>query len=234
MNHSGLNHFLLAASTPDPDPRLIPLLRSSPALAASQDHHGYSLLHAAASYNHVNLLKTLVHQFGVAVNLVDEDGETCLFVAETEPVARCLVEELKIDTSIQNREGVTARVKIRSEDEWPQVMAYLDQQATRSEVSSESLGQKEGIASNGDDSVHLTHPPPLPPNMRLDLSTTTEAEINGDGNNEPDPEFRKRIEELAAKEDFQSEENQQELRELILDAVRGLNGRERDGRRRAS
>lgn len=45
---------------------------------------------------------------------------------------------------------------------------------------------------------------------------------------EPDPAFRRRIEELAARENFESDEGQQELRALITDAVRGTSAHDRD------
>lgn len=101
--------FLLAA---DNSPALLPLLRQHPPKASKQDEHGYSLLHAAASYNHIPLLRSLVNEFDVDVNLKDEDGETCLFVTESVPVATCLVEELHLDTSITNDDGLTAVEKI--------------------------------------------------------------------------------------------------------------------------
>ena len=47
-----------------------------------------------------------------------------------------------------------------------------------------------------------------------------------------DPALKQRIEELAAKEDFQGEEGQRQLRELITDAVRGVSGEEREVRPR--
>ena len=85
------NPYLLAA---DNSPELLPLLRSNPALASSQDEHGYSLVHAAASYNHLDLLRALVRDLHVDVNLKDEDDETALFVVETPEAAKVLVEEL--------------------------------------------------------------------------------------------------------------------------------------------
>ncbi|ETN36470.1 uncharacterized protein HMPREF1541_08748 [Cyphellophora europaea CBS 101466] len=211
---SELNPFLLAANTPSPDPRLLPLLRSDPSLAARQDAHGYSLLHAASSYNHVNLLKSLVSEFSVDINLEDEDGETCLFVVETLEAAKCLVEDLKIDTSINNHEGMTAAEKFESEDEYPEIATYLRQQAGQQPTASPS--------SN-------TRLPTLPPNVSIGVNTTEEQTATLE--QEPDPEFRRRIEELAARDNFQSEEGQRELRELITDAVRGVSD-ERDVRRR--
>lgn len=209
-----LNPFLLAAVTPEPDPRLLPLLRSKPALASSQDAHGYSLLHAAASYNHRDLLRTLVNEFKVDVNLKDEDHETCLFVTETVQVAKCLVEELHIDLSIRNEEDMTALEKFASEDEFPEITAYLQAYAT---------------GNSDTDVTTTTSLPPLPPNMTLNINPT--PQISAVEGQEPDPEFRRRIEELAAKENFHTEEGQRELRQLITDAVKGVND-DRDVRRR--
>ncbi len=213
---SDLNPFLLAANIPDPDSRLLPLLHSKPALASRQDAHGYSLLHAAASYNHLDLLRSLVNEFKVDVNLRDEDGETCLFVAESVDIAKCLIEELCIDNDVKNEEGVTALEKFESEEEFPEVAIYL-----RSQVG--------GAMASGQSSAERL--PPLPPNVSINVNAQAEHdEVNGQ---EPDPEFKRRIEELAAKENFQTEEGQQELRELITDAVRNVND-DRDVRRRVT
>lgn len=210
---SDLNPFLLAAATPEPDARLLPLLRSQPQLASKQDAHGYSLLHAAASYNHVDLLRALVNEFHVDVNLRDEDEETCLFVAESVEVAKCLVEELKIDTSAQNEDGQTAREKIDSEGEFPEVAMYLGQ------------GTAAGIEAS-----ESGHPPPLPPNVKVNIiNQAIEEDAAGQT---PDPEFRRRIEELASKENFNTEEGQQELRHLITDAVRDVSQSEQESQRR--
>lgn len=197
------NPFLLAANTPELDARLLPLLRSKPELASAQDSHGYSLLHAAASYNHIDLLRALVNEFHVDVNLRDEDDETCLFVAESVEVARCLVEELNVDTAAQNEDGQTAREKIESEDDYPEVAAYLSQGGSVVREVSQNA-----------------HPPPLPPNVKLNIgSQISEEEANAQ---EPDPEFRRRIEELASRQNFHTEEGQRELRDLITDAVRDV------------
>lgn len=213
-----LNPFLLAAATPDPDPRLLPLLRSKPELASAQDAHGYSLLHAAASYNHIDLLRLLVNEFKVDVNLTDEDGETCLFVAETVDAAKCLLEDLQINLHVQNNEGMNALEKFDSEQEFPELAEYL-----RTHNAQDSVTE---AASNG-----IQHPPPLPPNMTIHIETAADATA-GTLDQEPDPEFRRRIEELAANENFHTEEGQRELRDLITDAVRGVGNSDRDVRRR--
>lgn len=213
------NPFLLAA---DNAPTLLPLLHSSPLLASSQDAHGYSLLHAAASYNHLLLLRTLVRDFHVDPNIADEDGETPLFVVETVEAAQCLVEELKADTSVRNAEGVTAEEKISAEGDWLAVADYLRETRVRAGGNDEEARETNGVQPA----------PSLPPNMTVNVGTMDEGQEAGES--EVDPEFRRRIEELAARDDFRGEEGQRQLRELVSDAVRsvGSEGQERDVRRR--
>ncbi|KEF53327.1 uncharacterized protein A1O9_10775 [Exophiala aquamarina CBS 119918] len=218
-----LNPFLLAAVVPDPDPRLLPLLRSKPTLASAQDAHGYSLLHAAASYNHIDLLRLLVNEFSVDVNLTDEDGDTCLFVVECVDVAKCLVEELHIDVNIRNDEGLIAADKIESEQDFPEIAAYLKGHGGS---SGDATSASNVPSTNG-----TQHLPALPPNVTINVNSSTE-DTSDDLEQEPDPEFRRRIEELATRENFHTEEGQRELRDLITDAVRGVGNEDRDVRRR--
>jgi uncharacterized protein len=212
------NPYLLAA---DNSPALIPLLRQDPSIASKQDEHGYSLLHAAASYNHLGLLRSLVNEFNVDVNLKDEDGETCLFVTESIAVATCLLEELHSDTNVTNDDGLTAVEKIEEEGDFLEVASYL-------------RSKSGGVTSQPGDIAPIaerSHPPPLPANVTVDVSTMEDQQLNGE-TQQPDPEFKRRIEELAAKGDFHGEERQNELRALITDAVRGVTAEERETRRR--
>ncbi|KAK2771059.1 hypothetical protein FQN53_005237 [Emmonsiellopsis sp. PD_33] len=212
MSSAQPNVYILAA---DNSPSLLPLLRSNPALASSQDEHGYSLLHAAASYGHIDLLRALVQEFNVNVNLLDEDGETCLFVAETVEVARCLIEELGVDRNIRNNIGVKAEEVIASDGDFPLLIAYL-----------------QGPLATNDPSQLLHSSATIPPNVTVNLGSIVDPAVNGDDG--VDPEFKRRIEELAARENFHTEEGQRELRELVTDALRGVNAetQERDVRRR--
>lgn len=201
------NVLILAAEN---SPQLLPTLRSNPSLASTQDEHGYSLVHAAASYNHLDLLRALVEEFHVDPNIKDEDGETALFVVETVESAQCLLEELGADPTVKNDEGVTAKEKIRAEGDYPTVAEFLS--------VSRAIGARaaEGEESTGNGS----HPPPLPPNVKVHLGTMEDSQALGDAT-EADPEFRRRIEELAARDDFRGEEGQKQLRDLITDAIRG-------------
>jgi hypothetical protein len=209
------NIFLLAS---DNSPKLLPLLRENPSLASSQDKHGYSLVHAAASYSHLDLLRLLIAEFHADPNLRDEDGETALFVVETVDAAQVLVEEIKIDVQVKNDEGQTAEEKIRTEGEFPTVADYL--QTVRA----------QNVVDPAD--VIVDRPPPLPKGITMNLATVEQTGDEG----EVDPEFKRRIDELAQREDFHGEQAQSELRDLIRDAVSGVGvggaGEGRDVRRR--
>ncbi|KAL2817845.1 hypothetical protein BJX63DRAFT_94667 [Aspergillus granulosus] len=203
------NPFILAADNPS---AVLALLQSNPSIASNQDDHGYSLLHAAASYGHIDLLRALVQQYNVNVNLLDEDGETCLFVTENLDIAKCLVEELGVDYHIKNDEGLTAQETIESDGSFPQVATYLRQVAGIPGTVADGLSVADA----------LNPAPPLPPNIQVNLGTVSEQEANA-GTSEVDPEFKRRIDELAAREDFHSEATQNQLRQLVMDAISGSN-----------
>ncbi|KAI1480059.1 hypothetical protein K445DRAFT_22101 [Daldinia sp. EC12] len=213
-----VNPFLLAA---DNSPALLPLLRENPSKASEQDSHGYSLVHAAASYNHIDLLRTLIREFNVDVNLRDEDEETALFVVETVEAARVLVEELGADITLKGSDGYTAFQKIAEEGEFPEVAEYLKtiEEATSSHTQTLLNG------TNGDTSAA----PPVPEGLSISVNTvapTDETEL------EVDPEFRRRIEQLAERDDFHSDAGQAELRQLVQDAISERNLADRNVRSR--
>ena len=213
------NPLLLAA---DNSPTLLPLLRKDPSLAKVQDDHGYSLLHAAASYNHMDLARALKSEFDINPNIVDEDGETALFVAETVAAAQCLLEEIGVDVGVKNSEGMTAEDKIREEGEFVVVADYL--KASRSSGPVNQNGSSSNhTQQNGD------HPPPLPPGVKLRIGSLENEEDLG---SVADPALRQRIDELSRRKDFHGEEAQRQLRELITDAVRGTDGVQREVRPR--
>jgi hypothetical protein len=201
------NPFLLAA---DNSPALLPLLRENPALAGQQDEHGYSLVHAAASYNHLDLLRALIQEFKVDVNICDEDDETALFVVETIDAAKVLIEELGADLMIRGSEGYTACQKITEEGEFTEVAVYLKLK----EVEQTRDLQLNGV--NGEPEHNGSEVPPLPEGLNVSVGTITAAEEN---ESEVDPEFRRRIEELAQREDFHAEAGQAALRQLVQDAL---------------
>ncbi|MBE7182425.1 MAG: hypothetical protein INR71_14680 [Terriglobus roseus] len=129
---------------------------------------------------------------------------------------KCLVEELGANVDLRNSEGQTAQEKIEAEGDFPEVHSYL-----QSLSSSSRPGQEAAPAPGTAGGAQA--PPPLPPNVQINMGTMEELPpptANGDGG--VDPEFRRRIEELASRDDFQTAEGQAQLRDLITEAVRGV------------
>ncbi|QDS74441.1 hypothetical protein FKW77_006304 [Venturia effusa] len=199
---------------PDSPETVLAHLAHAPNLAGAKDAHGYSLLHAASSYNQVPLLRNLVQTYHVSPNIVDEDNETPLFAAENVEVVKALL-ELGADAAWKNADGLTAAMKIEGDGEFPLVAQYLKAQTASDPSSSTETNGLEGI---------LPHPPPLPNGVQVNIGTMDESEEAG----APDPEFRRRIEELAARDDFQGEEGQRQLRELVIEAVTGIRADEEE------
>lgn len=209
------DYFILAA---DNSPTLLPRLRSNPQLSSLQDEHGYSLLHAAASYNHLDLLRTLINEFHVDVNLKDEDGETPLFVVEIVQAAQVLAEELGADLSIKNDEGLTAEEKIRADGDFPTVADFLREcRQQRGAPEGRDAQPQDDQPSDAFFNKDLVSPS-LPPNVSVKVGVMDEENAALDV--DVGPEFKQRIEELAARDDFQEAEGQQQLKDLITDAVR--------------
>ncbi|TEA18160.1 Ankyrin repeat-containing protein [Colletotrichum sidae] len=202
------NPYLLAADNPA---ALLALLRENPAIASSQDEHGYSLVHAAASYNHLDLLRALIREFNVDVNIRDEDEETPLFVVETVDAAKCLVEELGADIDAKGADGITASQKIEGEADYPEIVEYL--KSVESKRTASADGSTENATGNAAPAVGL---PPVPEGLAVTVGTMDQTdEVPA----EVDPEFKRRIDQLAERDDFHTLEGQAELRRLVEDAI---------------
>lgn len=204
------NPFLLAA---DNSPDLLPLLRRDHGLALAQDDHGYSLLHAAASYNHLDLLRLLLVEFNVPVDLKDEDDETALFVCETIECARLLVEEFHADATVRAVDGKTAGERIEADGDFPDVAAYLLKIGQDNRVSQGNSVSEIAARPN-----IISQTTPLPEGLSIEIGTKAPEDL---GEEVVDPAFKRRIEEFAAQGDLEGEEGQRQLRELITDALRG-------------
>ena len=157
----------------------------------------------------------MVEEFKLDVRgTVDNDGETALFVAETVEAASLLVEELGVDPLHQNHEGQTAEEKIVQEGEFVVVGDYLRE-----------------VRGSGGERGHVAPPRPLPDGVRMSIGTMQGDEVL---EQPPDQEFRRRIEELAARGDFNDASGQAQLRELVKDAVRDVGANDRETRRRVA
>jgi len=196
---------------PDQPEKVITHLAHSSSLANAQDAAGYSLLHAAVSYSHSTLVTVLLKEYNVNVNIADSDGDVPLSVAEDEGIARILVEEHGADIHKVNNEG-NAVLDVLEDNEVPLVVAYV-----------------RGVAQRGQDGVG-SEPPPHMPNGVGEIKIGTMSDPSTEESlGEADPEIRRRIEELASREDFQSERGQEELRNLVQEVVSGLRDEQASG-----
>lgn len=90
----------------------------------SKDPNGYTPIHAAASYGHINLLKLLI-QNGGDINIQDNEGDSPLHHVEDLATATIMVEELKADYKLKNSEGQTPAEYIEEDGELPELAQYL-------------------------------------------------------------------------------------------------------------
>lgn len=117
-------NIFLAASDGDIDSVLQFLDAGIP--VNSLDENGYSTIHAAASYNHLELMRTLIARGG-NVDLPDHEGDTPIYVAETAEMCQLML-SLGADLHHVNGEGLTVLEHVTQEDEFPDVIAYLNRQ----------------------------------------------------------------------------------------------------------
>ena len=218
------NNIWIAAADGD-ESAVLDFLSRDPSAVNSLDENGYTALHATTSYNHIALLKKLVLEHGGDANIRDHDGDTPLFVAETVEVAKTLVEELHADPNHRNESGLTVS-SFLSSIRWSLLLflpaIYLNIHAQAADVIEED-GEFPLVAAylrgvqhdDTNNAATSNYPVPLGPNVAVRISTT-EAGVDL-----PlvDEEFRRRIEELASRGDFNSEEGQRELKRLVTEAV---------------
>lgn len=170
-------------------------LTSNEFSANAKDPNGYTPIHAAASYGHLDLLKLLVSNGG-DINIQDNEGDTPLHHAEDVVTAKFIVEELKADFKITNEEGQTAADYIEEEGEYPELAQYL-----------RSLSHDKPETTNGSALEGL----PIPGSVDGHAIRYSMEEDVGD----IDPESRRKLEEIA-----NSENPEEALRELVTSAVR--------------
>lgn len=173
--------------------------------ANDADPNGYTPIHAAASYGHVELLKYLIQEAGGDINITDADGDTPLHTVESAKVARFMIEELGADSKIKNDEGQTALQKIEEEDEFPEVLEYLKSLEVQNILKSKDSYSVEASVLPDTTSVRYTY-----------QKSTEDDEPEG----QPlvDPEQRKRLEEIMTTNENDREEN---LRAFVHEMIQG-------------
>lgn len=92
--------------------------------ANSKDANGYTPIHAAVSYGHIELIRYLLDNGG-DVNIQDNEGDTPLHHVEDLAIAKLLIDEFKADYKIKNSDNLTPGEYREQEDEYPDIAQYL-------------------------------------------------------------------------------------------------------------
>ena len=165
--------------------------------ANTPDPNGYTAMHAAAAYGHIDLLRRLTKEFGGDINIKDSDGDTPLHHTEDINTAKCLIEELGCDFNIVNSEGKTALQVAEEDQEFPELIQYL-REKSGVPVEQDSLG--------------------LDANMMAEFKNNLRYTLENDQDENLDPESlanKKRLEQI-----IQGDNAEEELEVYIRDLVR--------------
>ncbi|PIA16311.1 ankyrin, partial [Coemansia reversa NRRL 1564] len=98
------NNIWTAASEGDFS-RVQQLVEEDKSAVNAKDENGYTPLHAAASWKHIEILQYLIRNGG-DVNIVDSDGDTPLHICEDRECAALLLSQ-GADPNTRNHEGLT-------------------------------------------------------------------------------------------------------------------------------
>ncbi|AOA65270.1 hypothetical protein PP7435_CHR4-0365 [Komagataella phaffii CBS 7435] len=109
-----------------------------------KDPNGYTPIHAAAAYGHKELIRYLIEK-GADINIQDQDGDTPLHHVESLEIAQLLVEEFKADPRITNSDGLTPLQFIQEEDEFPEVIEYLQSLAFDGAIKNANAAQTPSL-----------------------------------------------------------------------------------------
>lgn len=169
-----------------------------------KDPNGYTPVHAAAAYGHIELLRKLCQEYGGNINVKDNEGDTPLHHCEDVHTAKVILEELGGDISVQNEEGKTALQSAEEDTEFPELIRYLR--------------IKSGIAADEDSlGVDANQWAQFKDNIRYTMETEP-------ANDDPESlERRKKLEEI-----LRGDNPEQELQSYIREVIRSQIATEND------
>ena len=183
----------------------------------SADRAGYTAIHAAASYGHIELLRFLVKDREGDINIQDAEGDTPLHMCELVDVARTMISEFGADVSVRNKEGLTAAESIREEGDFDDLADYLE-------------SVTPGVQRVDTDTSALAYT-----EFREDEDEDTQGESDEETETEG-TEVRARlptgrIDEILRLEEQDGVNRDEELRNIVTEAIMRQMGRGQDGNR---
>lgn len=156
--------------------RVEEFLSSGSFTANSKDQNGYTPVHAAAEYGHLDLVRLLIEKGG-NINIQDNDGDTPLHACEQPGVAEFLV-KLGANLNAANKEGQTPLQKAEEDAEFPELITYLK------EACGIKAPEENSIPDNVVMSMKLENPEAVPPyvteEQRAKLAAIIESGTDAD------------------------------------------------------
>ncbi|CEP61136.1 uncharacterized protein LALA0_S02e07536g [Lachancea lanzarotensis] len=161
----------------------------------SKDPNGYTPIHAAAAYGHIELLRKLCSApYSGDINVRDGDGDTPLHHCEDLTTGRVIVEELNADWTLKNNEGKTALEVLEEDVEFPELIDYLR--------------EKSGVVQQSDDGIDNEQMAQFKDNLRYTLENEPES-------NDPESSARRQKIQQILDGGNAEQELEQYIRELI-------------------
>lgn len=176
----------------------------------SADPNGFTPIHAAASYNNLDLLRYLLNNGG-DVNIQDSDGDTPLHHTENLGVVKVLIKEFNADYRIKNKEGLNAKEYFIQEDEFPELINFFQILEKTGDINATEL---DNPIDNQivDDGIKL----PNGEEIKAFLTSTN------DDNDENSPELierRKQVESIFNDSTLSEAQRDEKLRDYVMGIV---------------
>ncbi|CCK72044.1 uncharacterized protein KNAG_0I02590 [Huiozyma naganishii CBS 8797] len=123
--------------------------------ANSADPNGYTPIHAAAAYGHIDMLRTLCREYDGDINIRDADGDTPLHHIEDVATATFIIEELNGAYNLTNNEGKTALQVFEENAEDPDLIEYMKLKCGIP-LQTDSFGIDKDELAQFKDNIHYT------------------------------------------------------------------------------
>lgn len=192
----------------------------------SKDENGYTAIHAAASWGHGDLLRTLVSEYGGDINVADNDGDTPLFTVESIEMCR-LVLELGGDPTLVDNDGLSAaKFLLEDHEDIARYLAQLTGEELPAAASTSSLPMDADDSQDMSSTSGLdmgTAQRILDSNARMaDLANldpaSREAAIE---TNQRAGDLLSQVQEILLEADRTGEDPEERIRAAVDQAVRG-------------
>ena len=193
--------------------------------ANSRDPNGFTPIHAAASYGHINIIEYLINNGG-DINIQDNDGDTPLHHCENLEIIKLLINKYNADYKIKNNEGLNVKEYFIDEGEFPDIIAFL--QSLDGESGSNTNDNNTSVINQGQDRLVLPNGEEIKAFLSDNIDSVT-GNIDDINDNTPEMiERRKEVERILSNTDLSEIERDEQLRNYVLNIVSSNMGKLRD------